>query len=394
MNLPPGGGQEPSSSPLPEPFPNIYATRMRRDARTAERLQTLRTRVRAEAENRPGIYRMFGPGGELLYVGKSIKVRSRLLSYFTADRREKAAEIVGHAHAIEWEYTPSEFAALLAELQTIKRMRPVYNVEHKRDRAFCFVKITREPAPRVLVVGNVVPDGSAYFGPYRGRASIRDAVRQISDLLELRDCPTVPRRIRMEFADQFELFRSEKTPQCIRGELGRCIAPCAGRCTEREYNDRVDLARRFLEGDAERPLEILRARMQDAADRMQFEYAAQLRDRAVRLQTIKDEMVALRGAIEGLTFLYAVPGHQGDDRLYLLKRGTVRAELPMPYSESERSAAAARAKAIYESLEPENGEVQPSQVAEVLLIARWFRLHPEQRELALPIDRRAFLRSA
>jgi excinuclease ABC subunit C len=124
----------------------------------------LRADVRAGCENRPGIYRMFGPGDALLYVGKSIRVRSRLLSYFRADRGEKAAEIISHTHRIEWEYTPSEFAALLAEMRNIQRTRPVYNVEHKRDRVFCFVKITREAAPRLLVVREVRDDGAIYFG--------------------------------------------------------------------------------------------------------------------------------------------------------------------------------------------------------------------------------------
>src|SRR5688572_11829546 len=97
----------------------------------SSRLDNLRADVRARAENRPGVYRMIGPSDEVLYVGKSIRVRTRLLSYFRAERGEKAAEIVGHAHRIEWEYVPSEFAALLHEFRLIKRYRPPYNVEHK-----------------------------------------------------------------------------------------------------------------------------------------------------------------------------------------------------------------------------------------------------------------------
>src|SRR5690606_39209031 len=120
----------------------------------------LRAEVRASAENRPGVYRMVGPGERLLYVGKSIRLRSRLLSYFRAERPDKAAEIVSHTHRIEWEYVPSEFAALLAEMRAIQAHRPPYNVEHKRDRAFCFIKLTREEAPRLLVVREMKDDGA------------------------------------------------------------------------------------------------------------------------------------------------------------------------------------------------------------------------------------------
>ena len=107
----------------------------------------LRDHVRANAENRPGVYRMHGPDGELIYIGKSIQVRTRLLSYFRADRGDKAREIISNATRIEWDYVPSEFASLLLELNLIRRYRPRFNWEHKHDRAYCFVKLTREPAP-------------------------------------------------------------------------------------------------------------------------------------------------------------------------------------------------------------------------------------------------------
>ena len=94
-------------------------------------LPTLREQVRARAENRPGVYRFRGPARELLYVGKSVRVRSRLLSYFTAPRGDKAWNLVRDAAAVEWDYVPNEFGALLAEMRLIQRHRPRYNVEHK-----------------------------------------------------------------------------------------------------------------------------------------------------------------------------------------------------------------------------------------------------------------------
>src|SRR5688572_11815409 len=113
-------------------------------------LSIMRSTVRDGAADRPGIYRMLSAEGEVLYVGKSKRVRSRLLSYFRcAYPEDKGARILRSAETIEWEYTPSEFAALLQELRLIKRFRPRYNVAMKRDgRNYSFIKLTKGPAPK------------------------------------------------------------------------------------------------------------------------------------------------------------------------------------------------------------------------------------------------------
>ena len=332
----------------------------------------LRAEVRAACENRPGIYRMFGPGDQLIYVGKSVRVRARLLSYFRADRGEKAAEIIALTHRIDWEYTPSEFAALLAELRGIQRSRPVFNVEHKRDRVFCFVKITREEAPRLLVVREVRDDGGIYFGPFRGGQRVREVLREVSDLLELRDCA---RATRIRFADQLDLFGVDAQPLCMRADLHRCLAPCAGRCTRSEYLAQVELARRFLDGDADVPLTILRQRMATAADRLQYEYAAALRDRMQRLDTARGELVALRGFIDSLSFAYEVAGHNGENRVYIVHRGRIRDELPAPSNAAETEALTERAHHLLRRRET-FAHVGVTQAAEMLLLARWFRTRP------------------
>jgi excinuclease ABC subunit C len=338
----------------------------------------LRAEVRENAENRPGVYRMVGPGERVLYVGKSIRVRSRLLSYFCAGRPEKAAEIIGHTHRVEWEYVASEFAALLAEMRAIQAHRPPFNVEHKRDRAFCFIKLTREEAPRLLVSAEMTDDGAQYFGPFRGRQEVRATVRQIADLLELRDCAaTTPLR----FADQLDLFGPrEETPLCLRADVGRCLAPCAARCTRTEYHAQVEVARRFLDGDADRPIAILRQRMEVAAERLQFEYAARVRDRAARLDVARAELLASRGAIDALSFVYRPTGYDDDGRVYIIRRGCIRAELAAPANDEEQRALERRASSILGRGDAWVASGRTSQVAEVLLVARWFRLRPTELE--------------
>lgn len=327
--------------------------------------------MRASCEKRPGIYWMVGPGGEVLYVGKSREVRTRLLSYFRASPNEKASQIIASTHEIAWEYVPSEFAAVVAEMRAIQRWQPPYNVEHRRDRAFCFVKLTRETAPRLLTVREVRADGGEYFGPFRGAEHVRETVREVSDLLELRDCAAgTP----MRFADQLDMFGGEHTPLCLRAQVHKCLAPCAGHCSRSAYTAQVELARRFMDGDAEPPLRILRARLQHASEHLRFEYAAALRDRIARLEETAWELRSLRGTIDGLTFLYETGG-----RAYLIRRGRIRAERAAPRSASERARLEAEAREVLTRPEYAASAIEPTQAAEILLLARWFRLHPEER---------------
>ncbi|MCI0432177.1 MAG: UvrB/UvrC motif-containing protein [Gemmatimonadetes bacterium] len=333
--------------------------------------------MRARAENRPGVYRMLGPDDVVLYVGRSVRVRTRLLSYFRATRGEKADEIVRNTHRIEWEYVPSEFAALLHELRSIKHWRPPYNVVHRRDRSYAFIRLTRDSAPRLQAVPAMTGDGAAWFGPFFGPERLREAVREIADVLELRDCA---RNTPMRFADQLDLFGAlDRTPLCMRGDLGRCLAPCAGRCTRAAYAAQVEIAVRFLEGEADGPLAILRSRMEAASERLQFEYAATLRDRLDRLESIRDELVALRSTIDALTFVYPVAGHAGDDRAYIIRRGAVLADAPVPAGRAERQALLERAERLCTGRQPQPFGIDPAEATEILTVARWFRLRPEER---------------
>ena len=126
---------------------------------SAGAVSPLRDEVRAGAEDRPGVYRWLGAGGRILYVGKSVRVRTRLLSYFR-EETGKAARMVAEAEAVRWDYSPNEFAALVREMRLIRAWQPEYNVQHKRDRRFGFIKVTREPAPRLVPVSRPVSDGA------------------------------------------------------------------------------------------------------------------------------------------------------------------------------------------------------------------------------------------
>lgn len=341
----------------------------------------LRHRVEAAAENRPGIYRWWGPGDELLYVGKSIRVRTRLLSYFRAERGEKAWQIVRDAARVEWEHVPNEFGALLREMKLIQRHRPRYNVRHKRKRSYAFVKITDGPAPRILPVGGVARDDSTYFGPFPRVGRTRHAVRDLVHVLGLRDCAgDMP----IVFGDQLDVFQTAgldslaRSPRCMRGDLGSCLAPCCGRVEADDYGERVDEARRFLEGRSRKPLRRLRERMQEAVADLDFEYAALLRDRLERLEAFRDEIAAFRGQVESLSFVYRVPGFRGADRVYVVRHGQILARAPHPKSRRARLKVARLVEEVFDEPDRGPGGLSSDSAAEILLVARWFRLRPEE----------------
>src|SRR3954465_10965747 len=340
-------------------------------------LAIMRAAVKADAKDRPGVYRMLAEDGEIVYVGKSKKLRTRLLSYFRCEfPADKGARIVREAERIEWDYTPSEFAALLEELRLIKRFRPRLNVAMKRDaRHFAFIKLTKGAAAKLLVVrGAGADDAQIYYGPFHGAQRVSEAVRELNDALGLRDCRLDQP---MHFADQPELFQIfPRTPGCIRHEIRKCLGPCIGGCTTQEYDERVRLVRSFLDGADDGPMEALRADMQTASDLMDFERAASLRDKLHRLEDLREQFVRFRFAVETLSFIYTVPGHEGDDRVSLTRRGRVRGEYAMPRTERDRMRLLEMVDDVFNPTERDTAQVPSHEVDELLLLSSWFRRFP------------------
>ena len=179
----------------------------------------------------------------------------------------------------------------------------------------------------------------------------------------------------MFFDDQLEVFAEGRTPLCMRAELGTCLAPCCGRVSSEAYQQKVLTAQRFLEGRNRAPLTALESRLQDAVARLDFEYAARIRDRLERLQSFQEHLAAFRGRIESLTFLYRVPGFAGDSRLYLIRRGRLQREFPYPTTEGERQEIDDTVESVYRAPDQGPASLAPQDAAEILLVARRGR-HP------------------
>lgn len=347
-------------------------------------LGQLLRRVRALAENRPAVYQMFDASGRVLYVGKAKRLRTRLLTYFRARYPDdKAARILYAAHEIRWEYVPSEFAAYLGELRQIRKFRPYFNHKGNRTRRSVLIKIAGGPAPRVYGGGTVAREDVRCYGPFQSMSRMLEAVRTLNDLLGLRDCAaSTP----IQFAHQGDLFEQPRMAACMRHELGFCTGPCAGLVSQGEYQRRVETAIAFLEGRTIQPIDRVVEAMQQAAASSQFEIAVRWREKFEQLEWLLAATSRARSAIDLLTFVYRDPGDFGDDRVYLLRRGVVRASFPYPATPIEHEAF--RAVVGDEARQPARSTdpLPVDAVDEVLLMMQWFRAHPDALRRTTPYE--------
>lgn len=351
-------------------------------------LKGLKARVQAQAAKRPGVYELLDPTGGVIYVGKAKDVRTRLLSYFTAPWPEsKSAQLIRSAADLRWRYLPSEFAALIEEQRLIHQLKPPCNVTHNRTWAsIAFIKVTRGVAPRLVVSEGARDPGGRYYGPFRGSAATREAVRTLGDMLGLRDCAD---RQSMVYADQTNLFDAPLVPACIRHELGTCLGPCAARCDAERYALAVETALDFLEGRSARPLDRVLDAMSDAALAQQFERAAVWRARLDELTWLFGSLARLRAAVEGLSFVYEVKDQSGgsDDRVYLVRHGTIRTVAAVPKTPIEREAFAESVRACTPDQGPAPAARSGGEMQQLLLVMSWFRQNPEEYDNTSPYSR-------
>lgn len=295
----------------------------------------LRELVRRNAQNVPGVYRMIGARGDVLYVGKSRKLRTRLLSYFRLPWPEhRHARMLRETANIEWEATPNEFAALLREARLIRAHLPTYNSRGARplDQWWVIV-VRREPVPRLrvqrasTVAGTRAGASATVIGPFAHRAPLVSAVRVLNDALGLRDCAD---RIPMVLRDSGDFFaddaRYARTPGCHRYETRRCLGPCVAACTHEEYRAQLTRAQRFIDGEGNEPQVALEREMAVASAQLSFERAGWLRDRLAALETLNAQLARVREALRRPSFAYRAASVSGADRVYLVREGRVLAD--------------------------------------------------------------------
>jgi len=340
----------------------------------------LKAAVRQFAPRSPGVYGMLGPKGHVIYVGKAKCLRSRLLSYFRDSSDPKAGKIVRHTYSLVWENVPDEFAALLRELELIRRFRPRFNVLGQPGRQrYVYLCLGRGPAAHAYVTREPTGKEIAAFGPFVGRSHSRDAVRRFNLEFGLRDCPnTVP----MHFADRSQLFEQDRGAKCLRYELGTCLGPCGGFCTSGEYAARVKAARAFLEGKNATVLKTLTAAMRVAAAAQEYERAAAVRDRLASMQWLADKLTFLRTARATNSFVYPLTGCDDRRRWYLIHGGIVRGVVAEPTCAKSADVAAERIAEAFASPFTAVANLERC-VDSVLIVTGWFRKRDAEKAALL-----------
>jgi excinuclease ABC subunit C len=333
--------------------------------------------MRRDCPRLPGVYGMVDAGGELIYVGKAKSLRARLLSYFRPKGRDpKAGRILKDTRLLTWEIAPSEFAALLRELELIQRWQPRFNVQGQpRHHRRVYVCVGRRPAPTVFLAAQPPRTAFARFGPVPAGFRAGEAVRRLNDWFGLRDCPQSQE---MTFADQPELFALPLTPGCIRHEIGNCLGPCAAACSRDDYAANVRAVLAFLRGEDGSPLGTIEREMTAASANLEFERAAALRDKLDSLGWLSEHLRYVREA-SAHSFIYPVRGHDETELWYLIHGGRVRAVVRPPQDLVSRQETVSRLAEVYGRANGAAGPPGLGEIDGVLLVAAWFRRYPEER---------------
>ncbi len=217
----------------------------------------------------PGVYIMHGRYDEIIYVGKAISLKNRVRQYFQSSRGKSAKilQMVSRIERFEYIVTDSELEALVLENNLIKENRPRYNTMLRDDKTYPYIKVTvREPFPRIFMTRQLKKDKARYFGPFSSAGAVRDTLDLMHRVFRLRNCSRVlPRDI-------------GKERPCLNYHIHQCGAPCNGYISPEDYRKNVDAALEFLNGRFEPVLERLKEEMARAAESMEFERAAELRD--------------------------------------------------------------------------------------------------------------------
>jgi excinuclease ABC subunit C len=260
-------------------------------------------------------------------------------------------------------------------VRLIRAHLPRYNVRSARPLdKWWVITIAKGPAPRLRIQRASAAarsrDVAQMIGPFASRRPLQDALRVLNDALGLRDCSD---RVRMHTRDVAELFEEshpamQRTPGCHRFETKRCLGPCVGAPSEYEYRTQLSRAKAVLEGRDDTPHQHLVREMAVASAALSYERAGWLRDRLTALQELDAQLARVREALTRPSFVYAVPGRDTDDRLYLVRHGRVTGEARCNEPDSVNALQALESKAI----QPPTGAMV-DQLDELLLVESWFR---------------------
>ncbi|GAA0119919.1 excinuclease ABC subunit UvrC [Clostridium perfringens] len=265
--------------------------------------------------DKPGVYIMKNSLGEVIYVGKAKILKNRVRQYFqnSKNHSEKVRAMVKNIAEFEYIVTDSEMEALILECNLIKKYSPRYNIALKDDKFYPFIKITtNEDFPRVYVTRNFAKDGNRYFGPYTNGTAVYEVMGLIKKLFPLRTCKKAI------------VEGGEPTRACLNYHINLCKAPCAGYISKAEYWEMIDEIINILNGTDTSIIKKLKLEMEKAAEELEFEKAAKIRDRILAIELIseKQKMFTAKEGDEDFIDLYT-DEKDGCAQVFFVREGKV-----------------------------------------------------------------------
>lgn len=222
----------------------------------------------------PGSYQMKDQNGKIIYVGKAKNLKNRVRSYFKQDHNGKTAELVQNIVDFEFIVTNSDKEAFLLENELIKKYKPYYNIRLKYGTGYPYIKITKERNPKMALVNEVKKDGGFYFGPYPNVYAAQETLRFLEKNYPLRRCNGFQGR------------------PCLYYNMGQCLGPCWQDVSKQAYDEQIDRIKHFLDGDTATVKKVIAEKMKAAADILEFERAADLRDQLKYIdETVESQRV-------------------------------------------------------------------------------------------------------
>lgn len=246
------------------------------------KLDLLRAKANSLVE-KPGVYLMKDKQNNIIYIGKAKRLKFRVVSYFRQNKghNEKVRKMVSLVDDFDYIVTDSEFEALVLECSLIKQYTPKYNILLKDDKGYSYIKITQEPYPRIQAVKQKISDNATYLGPYTSSYSVKQSVEEVNKVFSL---PTCNRKFPSE-------FRKERP--CLNYHIKNCSGLCLGKTSQEEYAQTIRDAINFLRhGNTDSVAELTR-QMEEAAENLEFEKAAKLRDRINAIQRLTQSQKVL-----------------------------------------------------------------------------------------------------
>lgn len=340
--------------------------------------------------NKPGIYQFFGDKNRIIYVGKAKNLKFRVRSYFLKNLESpKTIALVSKIKDVELIITDNEIEALVLENNLIKKYKPRYNVNLKDDKSFPFIKVTKENFPRIYSTRNLIRDGAKYFGPYTDVKSMKASLKIINEVFRIRSC-------RLDLTD--ENISKKKFKVCLDYHIKKCDGPCEGLYSSQDYNEMVSEAVKVLKGKTDDLIRDLKIKMQNCVETLEFEKAAELRDKIEKLSVLSSRQKIVSDDFEDRDIIsVAYEGKDSSCSVFNVRGGKLISKKQLRLSAVENESIAEIYAAAIKFYYAEQAEIPREVVVETepedsQVIEEWLSQKAE-RKVKLIIPQRGDLKS-